>query len=190
MGTSAAYTKLLFSSFPACPGPLQLHRQQQMSILWAHSCILSMTLQVNSGPIRAHRQIPPSVLGPYMGLVQFPYMCMVGPYEAHIEYIFMGLYIYMHLSYTMGPCQLYQGVCEIVMWALPSTMTQICIMGLDGGPGAAGWQQCECGRWCAAATGLVCSGVVTPRLALSCDVRSGLSSSPSEVGSGLQFGDA
>ncbi len=27
------------------------------------------------------------------------------------------------------------------------------------GPGAAGWQQCECGRWHAAATGLVCSGV-------------------------------
>jgi len=94
-----------------------------------------------------------------MGLMQFPYMCLVGPYEAYTEYIFMGLYIYMHLSYTMGPCQLYQGVCEIVMWALPSTMTQICIMGLDGGPGAAGWQQCECGRWCAAATGLVCSGV-------------------------------
>jgi len=107
-----------------------LHRQQQMSILWAHSCILSMTLQVNSGPIRAHRQIPPSVLGLYMGLMQFPYMCLVGPYEAHTEYIFMGPYIYMHLSYTMGPHWLYQGVREIVMWALPSTMTQICVMGL------------------------------------------------------------
>src|SRR6266702_3659385 len=102
MGTSSAYTKLLFGSFPACPGPLQLHRQQQMSILWAHSCILSMTLQVNSGSIQAHRQIPPSFMGPY---------------------------IYMHLSYTMGPRQLYQGIREIVTWALPSTMTQICVMG-------------------------------------------------------------
>src|SRR6266571_3892310 len=129
MGTSSAYMKLLFGSFPACPGPLQLHRQQQMSILWAHSCILSMTLQVNSGPIQAHRQIPPSVLGPYMGLMQFPYMCLVGPYEAHTEYIFMGPYIYMHLSYTMGPRRLYRGVREIVTWALPSTMTQICVMG-------------------------------------------------------------
>src|SRR6266702_3296042 len=92
---------------------------------WAHSCILSMTLQVNSGPIRAHRQIPPSVLGPYMGLMQFPYMCLVGPYEAHTEYIFIGPYIYMHLSYTMGPRQLYQGVREIVTWALPSTMTVV-----------------------------------------------------------------
>src|SRR6266571_7234048 len=90
---------------------------------------LSMTLQVNSGPIQAHRQIPPSVLGPYMGLMQFPYMCLVGPYEAHTEYIFMGPYIYMHLSYTMGPCWLYQGVHEIVTWALPSTMTQICVVG-------------------------------------------------------------
>src|SRR6266702_3328446 len=136
---SWAYTKHLFSSFPACPGPLQLHWQQQMSILWAHSCILSMTLQVNSGPIRAHRQIPPSVLGPYMGLMQFPYMCLVGPYEAHMGYVFIGPYIYMHLSYTMGPRQLYQGVCEIVTWALPSTMTQICIMGSPGtNPGITG----------------------------------------------------
>src|SRR6266702_1472708 len=110
-------------------GPLQYHWQQQLSILWAHSCILSMTLQVNSGPIQAHRQIPPSVLGPYMGLMQFPYMCLVGPYEAHTEYIFMGPYIYMHLSYTMGPRRLYRGVREIVTWALPSTMTQICVMG-------------------------------------------------------------
>src|SRR6266571_5303243 len=107
MGTSSAYTKLLFGSFPACPGPLQLHRQ-----------------------------IPPSVLGPYMGLMQFPYMCLVGPYEAHTEYIFMGPYIYMHLSYTMGPRRLYRGVREIVTWALPSTMTQICVMGseLDAAP--------------------------------------------------------
>ncbi len=72
---------------------------------------------------------PPSVLGPYMGLVQFPYMCLVSPYEAYTEYIFMGPYIYMHLSYTMGPHQLYRGIHKIVMWALPSTMTQICIMG-------------------------------------------------------------
>src|SRR6266702_3684043 len=60
---------------------------------------------------------------------QFSYMCLVGPYEAHTEYIFMGPYIYMHLSYTMGPHWLYRGICEIVTWALPSTMTQICIMG-------------------------------------------------------------
>ncbi len=64
-----------------------------------------------------------------MGLMQFPYMCLVGPYEAHTEYIFMGPYIYMHLSYTMGPRRLYRGVREIVTWALPSTMTQICVMG-------------------------------------------------------------
>ncbi len=41
----------------------------------------------------------------------------------------MGPYIYMHLSYTMGPHWLYQGVREIVTWALPSTMTQICVIG-------------------------------------------------------------
>ena len=64
-----------------------------------------------------------------MGLMQFPYMCLVGPYKAHTEYIFMGPYIYMHLSYTMGPRWLYQGVREIVTWALLSTMTQICVMG-------------------------------------------------------------
>ncbi len=58
-------------------------------------------------------------------------MCLVSPYEAHTEYIFMGPYIYMHLSYTMGPHWLYQGVREIVTWALPSTMTQICVMGSE-----------------------------------------------------------
>src|SRR6266702_2864867 len=91
--------------------------------------ICSAAVATYSGPIQAHRQIPPSVLGPYMGLMQFPYMCLVGPYKAHTEYIFMGPYIYMHLSYTMGPRRLYRGVREIVTWALPSTMTQICVMG-------------------------------------------------------------
>ncbi len=36
---------------------------------------------------------------------------------------------------------------------------QLLLIQEDGGPSTAGWQQCECGRWHAVATGLVCSGV-------------------------------
>ncbi len=129
MGTSSAYTKLLFSSFPACPGPLQLHQQQQMSILWAHLCILSMTLQVNFGPIWAHRQIPPICPGPIHGPYTVSLYVFGWPIQSPYRIYIHGPYIYMHLSYTMGPCQLYWGIREIVMWALLSTMTQICVMG-------------------------------------------------------------